>query len=60
MKKTFVALLFAVSVLSLASCMSGKKSEQAQDTTSVQMEQPATQAATPADSTQKADTTKAQ
>ena len=60
MKKTFVAILFAVSVMSLAACQSGKKSEEAQDTTSVQMEQPAATAAAPADSTQAADTTKAQ
>ena len=58
MKKTFVALLFAVSVMSLAACQSGKKSEEAQDTTSVQMAQPATPEATPTDTTKAADTTK--
>jgi len=57
MKKTIVALLFAVSVMSLAACQSGKKADQTQDSTAVQTETPSTEMAAPADSTA-ADTTK--
>jgi uncharacterized protein YdeI (BOF family) len=60
MKKTLVALLFVVSVMSFTACMSGKKSEDAQDTTSVQMDQPAAQSTTPTDTTQASDTTQMQ
>ncbi len=57
MKKTIVALFFAVSIMSLAACSSGKKSSNMEDTTSVQASQPAMTA--PADSTAKMDSTKA-
>ena len=58
MKKTIVALLFAVSVMSLAACQPGKKAETTQeDTTSVQTEKPAMEMTAPADSTAEADTT---
>ncbi len=60
MKKTILALSFAVAIMSLAACNSGKKSSNMEDTTSVQATQPATTAA-PADSTanMKMDSTKA-
>lgn len=59
MKKSFVAILFAAALLSLAACKTGTKSEQATDST--QMAAPATQTAAPADTTHAAmaDTTKA-
>jgi hypothetical protein len=54
MKRTFLAILFAASLLSMSACK-GKKSGEAVDSTAVQTTQPQTTA--PADSTAKVDTT---
>ena len=56
MKRTFLAILFAASLLGMSACK-GKKSGEAGDTTKVQTAQPQTTVPAAADTTHKVDTT---